>query len=226
MLMEPALRTSNATRDCLLDLGEDGWIILKCDLKEYVPGCGLDVPGSVMGSCEHGTAVWSPDKACSFWTHWASVQDSFTRWSRGTTQDCILEVFGSILGRDIGHSEWNFWWFSSVLPEKFRDSTSLRPQQLPSKSFQHPYSTTVLHPTLKASAVHSADTPADTAHVLVDTNKKQTNSMVWVLERTIPTERPPLVGEVIADKRRSLGVVRSRTQATEFSLVLGLSGKM
>jgi hypothetical protein len=26
----------------------------------------------------------------------------------------------------------------------------------------------------------------------------QTNSMVWVGERTIPTERPPLVGEVIA----------------------------
>jgi hypothetical protein len=31
-----------------------------------------------------------------------------------------------------------------------------------------------------------------------DTNK-QTNSMVWVRERTIPTERPPLVGEVIAN---------------------------
>jgi hypothetical protein len=28
---------------------------------------------------------------------------------------------------------------------------------------------------------------------------KQTNSMVWVRERTIPTERPPLVGEVIAN---------------------------
>jgi hypothetical protein len=26
-----------------------------------------------------------------------------------------------------------------------------------------------------------------------------TNSMVWVRERTIPTERPPLVGEVIAN---------------------------
>jgi hypothetical protein len=29
--------------------------------------------------------------------------------------------------------------------------------------------------------------------------KKQTNSMVWVRERTIPTERPPLVGEVSAN---------------------------
>jgi hypothetical protein len=29
------------------------------------------------------------------------------------------------------------------------------------------------------------------------TNK--TNSMVWVRERTIPTKRPPLVGEVIAN---------------------------
>jgi hypothetical protein len=28
---------------------------------------------------------------------------------------------------------------------------------------------------------------------------KKKNSMVWVQERTIPTERPPLVGEVIAN---------------------------
>jgi hypothetical protein len=28
---------------------------------------------------------------------------------------------------------------------------------------------------------------------------KQTNSVVWVCEQTIPTERPPLVGEVIAN---------------------------
>jgi hypothetical protein len=30
-------------------------------------------------------------------------------------------------------------------------------------------------------------------------NAYKTNSMVWVRERTTPTERPPLVGEVIAD---------------------------
>jgi hypothetical protein len=29
--------------------------------------------------------------------------------------------------------------------------------------------------------------------------QQQTNSMVWVRERTIPTERPPLVGEMIAN---------------------------
>jgi hypothetical protein len=28
---------------------------------------------------------------------------------------------------------------------------------------------------------------------------KQTNSMAWVRERTIPTERPPLLGEVVAN---------------------------
>jgi hypothetical protein len=28
---------------------------------------------------------------------------------------------------------------------------------------------------------------------------KKLNSMVWVHERTIPTEQPPLVGEVIAN---------------------------
>jgi WD40 repeat protein len=32
----------------------------------------------------------------------------------------------------------------------------------------------------------------------VATWQQQTNSMVWVRERTIPTEQPPLVGEVIA----------------------------
>jgi hypothetical protein len=31
------------------------------------------------------------------------------------------------------------------------------------------------------------------------TTTKKLNSMVWVRERTIPTERPPLVGEVIAN---------------------------
>jgi hypothetical protein len=30
-------------------------------------------------------------------------------------------------------------------------------------------------------------------------SKKKINSMVWVRERTILTERPPLVGEVIAN---------------------------
>jgi hypothetical protein len=29
--------------------------------------------------------------------------------------------------------------------------------------------------------------------------KKKLNSMIWVRERTIPTERPPLVGEVISN---------------------------
>jgi hypothetical protein len=33
----------------------------------------------------------------------------------------------------------------------------------------------------------------------IDTNKQTTNPMVWLRERTIPTERPPLVGEVIAN---------------------------
>jgi hypothetical protein len=30
-------------------------------------------------------------------------------------------------------------------------------------------------------------------------NRKKKNSMVWVRERTIPTERPPLFGEVVAN---------------------------
>jgi hypothetical protein len=34
---------------------------------------------------------------------------------------------------------------------------------------------------------------------LTKTEKKKLNSMVWVRARTIPTERPPLVGEVIAN---------------------------
>jgi hypothetical protein len=35
------------------------------------------------------------------------------------------------------------------------------------------------------------------------------NSMVWVRERTIPTERPPLVGEVIANFLRIVGATWS-----------------
>jgi hypothetical protein len=34
---------------------------------------------------------------------------------------------------------------------------------------------------------------------ICNTVNKKKNSMVWVRERTIPTERPPLVGEVIAN---------------------------
>jgi hypothetical protein len=35
--------------------------------------------------------------------------------------------------------------------------------------------------------------------ILLNVTKTKTKSMVWVRERTIPTERPPLVGEVIAN---------------------------
>jgi hypothetical protein len=34
---------------------------------------------------------------------------------------------------------------------------------------------------------------------LIITRQKQTNSVVWVRERTIPTERTPFVGEVSAN---------------------------
>jgi hypothetical protein len=33
----------------------------------------------------------------------------------------------------------------------------------------------------------------------ISSKLKKLNSMVWVRERTIPTERPPLVGEAIAN---------------------------
>jgi hypothetical protein len=38
-----------------------------------------------------------------------------------------------------------------------------------------------------------------TSLLTTDSVTNKTNSMVWVRERTIPTERPPLVGEVIAN---------------------------
>jgi hypothetical protein len=47
------------------------------------------------------------------------------------------------------------------------------------------------------SAKWNAASPKWSRGVISGTNK--TNSMVWVRERTIPTERPPLVGEVIAN---------------------------
>jgi hypothetical protein len=43
---------------------------------------------------------------------------------------------------------------------------------------------------------------------------KQTNSMVWVRERTIPTKRTPLVGEVIEGATRSAW----RTPTAVFSI--------
>jgi hypothetical protein len=53
-------------------------------------------------------------------------------------------------------------------------------------------------------------TPCD--HCLI---KK--NSMVWVRERTIPTERPPLVGEVIANFCRILGFLCQLLPYSRFS---------
>jgi hypothetical protein len=41
---------------------------------------------------------------------------------------------------------------------------------------------------------------------------KKKNSMVWVRERTIPTERPPLVGEVIANFLRIEGATWSASR--------------
>jgi hypothetical protein len=41
------------------------------------------------------------------------------------------------------------------------------------------------------------------------TKTNKTNSMVWVRERTIPTERPPLVDEVTANVLRIEGATRS-----------------
>jgi hypothetical protein len=42
-------------------------------------------------------------------------------------------------------------------------------------------------------------TPIHASRNYKQNKTKQKNSMVWVRERTIPTERPPLVGEVIAN---------------------------
>jgi hypothetical protein len=39
----------------------------------------------------------------------------------------------------------------------------------------------------------------DNIDTIKKNTEKKTNSMVWVRERTIPTERPPHVGEVIAN---------------------------
>jgi hypothetical protein len=40
---------------------------------------------------------------------------------------------------------------------------------------------------------------ADQTNKASTENKKKTNQVSWVRERTIPTERPPLVGEVSAN---------------------------
>jgi hypothetical protein len=46
LFITTAVKTSNPTRDYMLDLGEDGRIIFKSDLREYVLGRELDSSGS------------------------------------------------------------------------------------------------------------------------------------------------------------------------------------
>jgi hypothetical protein len=135
--------TSNPTRDYLFDLGQDGRILFESVLKEYVFGCALYPPGSVAGSCEHSSKLWDSYKAWNFCTSSTNVTDSERiGWSRRKIQGCIWEVFGSNLGRNMDYPEWDFLLFSSVLTWKCWDSTSYRPQQLPSKSFPS-HSTTI-----------------------------------------------------------------------------------
>jgi hypothetical protein len=57
---------------------------------------------------------------------------------------CIREMLDSNLGRDNGYADWGCLRFSSVLPGKFLNSTSIRPRQLPSKSFPIHYSPILL----------------------------------------------------------------------------------
>jgi hypothetical protein len=48
---------------------------------------------------------------------------------------CIRKMLRSNLGRDASYPDWGFPWMSSLPPDKRRESTSRRPQSLPSKSF-------------------------------------------------------------------------------------------
>jgi hypothetical protein len=47
----------------------------------------------------------------------------------------VREMLGSNLSQDTGYPYCGFWWFYSVPLCRDRDSTSIRPQQLPPKSF-------------------------------------------------------------------------------------------
>jgi hypothetical protein len=50
--------------------------------------------------------------------------------------DSLKKLFGIYSVRiPAGIPDWYFCGFSSVLPDKFRDSTSIKPRSLPSKSF-------------------------------------------------------------------------------------------
>jgi hypothetical protein len=73
----------------------------------------------------------------------------------------------------------------------------LKPPRHTTDSFYARYSPAISLP----GAKHQVPTAQYTVGPRAGTEErpKQTNSMVWVRERTIPTERPPLVGEVIAN---------------------------
>jgi hypothetical protein len=72
----------------------------------------------------------------------------------------------------------------------------------------HPSVLPSIDPSIRPSIyLHTSGTYVHTTWIITNerlyntsqTNKKKLNSMVRVRERTIPTERPPLVGEVIAN---------------------------
>jgi hypothetical protein len=49
----------------------------------------------------------------------------------------IWEVQDSNISQETGYPVWGFHWFFSVPPGKFRDSTLIRPQPLPSQFIAH-----------------------------------------------------------------------------------------
>jgi hypothetical protein len=84
--------------------------------------------------------------------------------------------------------------------KEFNETIGTRARDLPAYSIIHQQFTLPCTSTSykRQSYLKAYDRLPDTLP-LKDEQNKQTNSLVSVRERTIPTERPPLLGEVVAN---------------------------
>jgi hypothetical protein len=135
---------------------------------------------------------------------WHIYRDGY--WYVAVLQDCL-----ELLSWFMSNGQFPFWLYASrIYPDKRMECTVKRKLSL--GIFLWSYGRTFCHIwTIMCREWHTLCMPRAakpdfrkphgmiTEWSLTFSPNKQTNSMVWVRGRTIPTERPPLVGEVIAN---------------------------
>jgi hypothetical protein len=122
-------------------------------------------------------------------------------WSGGlAVWTCLREVVCSNIDRDTGYIDKGTSWVSSVPPSKCRDVPGLGHCRVSPKPFQF----TCRHTTRRYIAKILTTIPTPYSHCMpihcvshvVGINKQKQTPWPLVRERTIPTDRPPLVDEI------------------------------